>query len=111
MKTRDMEIQTEFLQINVTIEHLPYGSDMPYRIVVGNNPVNKVDPTGEIAPAVIGAYAGLVAITAGFVNWWYWATHPEPPQPEPKVGALPVEVKPGPPPPPRPPTAPICSGR
>ncbi|RJQ56704.1 MAG: hypothetical protein C4526_01130 [Nitrospiraceae bacterium] len=46
MKTRDMEIKTELLQHNITIEHLPIGLDEPYRIVVGNNPVNFIDPLG-----------------------------------------------------------------
>ena len=47
----------------------------------------------------MGAYAGLTAIAAGFINWWYWATHPETTDPTPpKVGSRPIEVKPGPPP-------------
>ncbi len=41
-----MTNQAEFLQHNITIEFLPYGSDMPYRIIVGNNPVHWVDPWG-----------------------------------------------------------------
>jgi RHS repeat-associated protein len=43
-----------------------------------NDPINNIDPEGEIIMAlpVIGAYIGLTAIAAGFINWFYWATHP-----------------------------------
>ncbi len=38
-KTRDMEIQTEFLQHKITIEFLPHCSDMPYRVFISEDPI------------------------------------------------------------------------
>ncbi len=76
---------------------------------VGNDPINYNDPTGE-NPAVIGAYVCLTAVGIGFINWWYYVTHPpkpcdqspcfeKPPTKEPKIGGRPQK----PPEVPRPP--------
>ena len=88
---------------------------------VYNNPINLIDPEGEIPPAV-GAVVCLIAVGIGFVNWFVWVTRPRrrckdeegpclqaPPQKEPKVGSRPIERKPGPPP--RSPVPPIMRGR
>jgi len=79
---------------------------------VQNNPVNNVDPEGEIIISlpVIGAYFCLAAIAAAYVEWWYWATHPPDPceerDREPKIAVNPkLKVIPGPPKPRRPPPA------
>ncbi len=43
-----MQIQTEILQKTVNKDFSPIGLDQPYWIIVGNNPVNFVDPWGLI---------------------------------------------------------------
>ena len=65
-----MEIQTEFLQHSITIEYLPYGSDIPYRIIVGNNPVGWIDPLGLIWVTVGNDYHGWKNSFRWYLNRW-----------------------------------------
>ena len=53
----------------------------------------KENERGFILPAV-GAVVCLAAIVAGYINWFYWATHPPIPEEEPVIkppSACPVE--------------------
>jgi RHS repeat-associated protein len=81
------------------------GEDINFYAYVWNDPINYNDPTGE-NPAVVGAYICLTAVGVGFINWWYWITHPpkfcdkppcfeNPPTKEPKIGGRPMP-QPGP---------------
>ncbi len=58
-----MQYQSECIQQDVTIEFLPHGSDMPYRIVTINNPIKYIDPTGHCFSAA--GNAANAAIAAG----------------------------------------------
>ena len=59
-----------------------------------NDPVNNTDPEGEFILPAVGAVVCLAAIVAGYINWFYWATHPPIPEEEPVIkppSACPVE--------------------
>ncbi len=59
-----MTNQPVTLQNTINTDFLPYGLDMPYRIIVGNNPVNFTDPLG----------LGILDCIKCFYYYWQCAT-------------------------------------
>ena len=96
------------------------GGDLNLYSYVGDSPVDRVDPTGEFAIAILLTPPGLAALTAagkwtilvataviGGIALGEMTTVDDPPQPRPPVPPLPPPIPPGPAPVPAPAPAPV----